>query len=394
MLSLVARDIPFVGFIIALTVSLILVVFKTVHYRRLCFIECASLALICVLYVLFKNLVKIQLLTDIIVCVLSIALLAYAIYDLFFKEGVKRAYLDKANTLIKNAQFDYYYATNEKDIIVDFSESLAELTKLKPHELYDTLGFPTLMSKLYITHINGEEITSTNALRLNSEYELTKESKKSGYFELTVMENNEEFNLLGVVEPVYYKNRFIGRNVYLSKNNKHTLNKLQDSLQFALNTLKDNRSQLYVMMSMIENVVLYYDYNTSTYVMTEVMAKSLGLSQREYNINDFINLIHPSDLQYYQEQSTIISSNEVTRVKYRLKLGMGYYKVYEDSIYLSKEGKLISIIHLVNYQSNNQEQTPNTVETQDTVKEVVPQKVDYKEKLEDTMKVLEKLLGE
>ena len=73
---------------------------------------------------------------------------------------------------------------------------------------------------------------------------------------------------------------------------------------------------------------------------------------------------------------------------------MGYYKPYEDSIYLSKEGKLISIIHLVNYQSNNQEQTPNTVESQDTVKEVVPQKVDYKEKLEDTMKVLEKLLGE
>ena len=333
---------------------------------------------------------------DIVSTVLLIGLIVYSLKDLFEKEGIKNAFLNKANNLIKNAQFDYYYASNNKDIIIDFSESFTELTRLTPAELYDTLGFQTILSKLYITHVNGEDITSSIALKLNYDYSEVEFTKQTAYFEISVTDNNESFDLLGVVEPIFYKNKFIGRNVYFSKNNKHTLNKLQQGLTDAYNVIKDDRAQLYVMMSMMKDVVLYYDYNTTTYIMTETIAKALNLNQREYSINEFVDMIHPNDIQYYQEQSSVIGSLEVTRIKYRLKLGLGYYYVYEDAMYLNRDGKLISIIHLANYTPKDETKEEESEEIVQSTKEVVKEKpqVDYKEKLEDTMKVLEKLLGE
>lgn len=396
MLFSIAQTYSLAALIIALVVILLLVIFKNVYYRRTCKIEYLGFGIICVIYVALKLLVKQPIVKDIVSTVLLIGLIVYSLKDLFEKEGIKNAFLNKANNLIKNAQFDYYYASNNKDIIIDFSESFTELTRLTPTELYDTLGFQTILSKLYITHVNGEDITSSIALKLNYDYSEVEFTKQTAYFEISVTDNNESFDLLGVVEPIFYKNKFIGRNVYFSKNNKHTLNKLQQGLTDAYNVIKDDRAQLYVMMSMMKDVVLYYDYNTTTYIMTETIAKALNLNQREYSINEFVDMIHPNDIQYYQEQSSVIGSLEVTRIKYRLKLGLGYYYVYEDAMYLNRDGKLISIIHLANYTPKDETKEEESEEIVESTKEVVKEKpqVDYKEKLEDTMKVLEKLLGE
>ena len=387
------------GLIVSLVIVLLLILFKTLFYRRACRIEYISFGIICIIYVIIKLIFKESIAKDIVTTVLLIGLIVYSVIDLFEREGIKNTFLNKANNLIKNAQFDYYYSTNEKDLIIDFSESFSELTKLLPQDIYDTLGFQTVMAKLFITHINGEEITSSLALKLNYDYSEVAFTKQSAYFEISINDNNESFDLLAVVEPILYRNKFIGRNVYFSKNNKHTLNKLQAGLTEAYNVIKEDRAQLYVMMSMIENVVLYYDYNTTTYIVTEAAAKALNINNREFSIGEYVNMIHPNDIQYYQEQSSVIGSLEVTRMKYRLKLGLGYYYVYEDAMYLNRDGKLISIIHLVkndvikNQDKNETKETEEVVE-ETTTKEVIKPKIDYKEKLEDTMKMLEKLLGE
>ena len=60
---------------------------------------------------------------------------------------------------------------------------------------------------------------------------------------------------------------------------------------------------------------------------------------------------------------------------------------------MNRDGKLISIIRLADYQDNLEVFTK--METQEETKPTIKEsKVDYKEKLEDTFKVLEKLLGE
>lgn len=393
MLNVVLKDIPFIAFIVALIITFIVVMFKTINFKRFCFMEYIALATLIIVFVSLKYILNDMFVRDIIVLAISLPILVYSIYDLFLREGIRQAYNVRTNALIKNAPFDYYYATDDQDFITDFSETFMSLTGLEAYEIYNTLGFQTLMSKLFITHINGEEINNANAVRLNYDYMSTKDVNKSQYFEITIKENEEEFDILGIVEPVYYKNKFIGKNVYLSKNNKHNLSKLQDGLTDALKVIQDDRAQLYVMMSMADHVIMYYDYNTSTYVMTEVMAKKLSLQHRELNIEEYISLIHPADIQHYQEQGTVISAQEVTRIRYRIRLNKKYYDVVEDAIYLNRDGKLISIIRLADYQDNLEVFTK--METQEETKPTIKEsKVDYKEKLEDTFKVLEKLLGE
>ncbi len=396
MLTIVATDIPFVGFLSALIMVLVLVVLKSVYFKRFCYIEYIGLVVISIFFVAFKHLFANILVRDITVFVLSLSLLGYAIFDLFEKEGRKKIFTEKANRFLKNAPFDYYYATDSTDHIVDFSHSFRDLVKLNSPDLYNTLGFQTLISEVYITKINHEEINNANILRLNCDYMSTENSNKSAYFELTIKNGNEEYELLGVVEPIFYRNKFIGRNIYISKDDKNTLVYLQKGLEESLETIKDDRAQLYMMMSMLDNVIMYYDYNTQTYIMTEVMAKALNVAQRELHIEEFVALINPLDLQHYQEQGTVISSSEVTRISFRIKLGNVYHSVFEDSIYLNRNSKLISVIRLANYQEEYKQNSQYNKEKLEALENTEPIKkvVDYKEKLEDTVKVLEKLLGE
>ena len=109
-------------------------------------------------------------------------------------------------------------------------------------------------------------------------------------------------------------------------------------------------------------------------------------------------MIKPTDLALYQEQSSIISSVEVTRIKYNLELGGKYYPVYDDLIYLQRDSKLISIIHLVEYQKAetiDEESSTSFRDFSKKVEEEVEQpKEDYNDKLGETLKLLEKVLGE
>lgn len=385
---------------IAISLLLIIIVLlKIFNYGRFCFIEYLGAALTAIIYFLLKWLLKdLVLLRDIVVLVFSTATLAYAIYDLFYYVGKLNAFNKRVNSLLKNAPFDYYFASNEKDRIFDFSNSFLDITNLEENELYGTLGLQTLLAKLNITSINEQPISETLFMRFHLDYENSSKVKSPSHFHVTLVDRGQELEFLGIIEPIFYKDKFVGRCVYLSKSNQQALKRIEEGLTSALETIKNDRSQLYAMMSMIENVVMYYDFNTSTYIVTEQMAKLLNLQQREYSIGEFINMIKPADLQTYQEHSSIISSVEVTRVKYNLYLGDRYYPVYDDLMYLNRDSKLISIIHLVEYQKAEQIDDFNEVSFTDfsKPKEEVKEepKEDFKDKLNETLKLLEKVLGE
>lgn len=385
---------------IAISLLLIIIVLlKIFNYGRFCFIEYLGAASTAIIYFLLKWLLKdLVLLRDIVVLVFSTATLAYAIYDLFYYVGKLNTFNKRVNSLLKNAPFDYYFASNEKDRIFDFSNSFLDITNLEENELYGTLGLQTLLAKLNITSINEQPISETLFMRFHLDYENSSKVKSPSHFHITLVDRGQELEFLGIIEPIFYKDKFVGRCVYLSKSNQQALRRIEEGLTSALETIKNDRSQLYAMMSMIENVVMYYDFNTSTYIVTEQMAKLLNLQQREYSIGEFINMIKPTDLQNYQEHSSIISSVEVTRVKYNLYLGDRYYPVYDDLMYLNRDSKLISIIHLVEYQKAEQIADFNEVSFTDfsKPKEEVKEepKEDFKDKLNETLKLLEKVLGE
>lgn len=382
-----------------LIVVLVLLLLKLFLYTRISFIEYLAIIATTGIYFLLKLLFKdLVLLREIVLAVCSGLVLAYSIYDLFYYVGKIKAFNKRVNSLLKNSPFDYFFATNEKDRIFDYSESFLEITDLEDNELYGTLGQQTLLSKLNITSINGQPISQTLFMRFHVDYENSSKVKTPSHFQITIEDKGQELEFLGIIEPIFYRDKFVGRCIYLSKSNEQALKKIEEGLLDALDTIKSDRSQLYAMMSMTENVVMYYDYNTSTYIVTEQMAKMLNLTQREYSIGEFINMIKPTDLASYQENSSIISSVEVTRLKYNLLLGNQYYPVYDDLMYLNRDSKLISIIHLVEYQKAENIDFDSSTSFRDFSKEDEPtpteSKEDYKDKLTETLKLLEKVLGE
>lgn len=396
MLTITLPQIPFIIWLVLGLISLFLFVFKTFIYRKLNFLSLGALVLFLIICILMNVLSKNELVNNIILAVLSAGLCGYIVFDYIDTDKLRNHFAYKATNLIKNAPFDYYYATDKKDKIIDFSESFLELSNSEPNELYHTLGLQTLLAQLNILTINGHEFSEPVALKFHYDYMNTAKTNNPAHFYMTLMEKDEEIECLGIVEPIICDKRFVGRNIYLAKSNKETLKKIQEGLNEALNAIRDDRAQLYSMMSMVENVVMYYDYNTSTYVVTESMAKMLNLVQREFSIGEFISMIHPQDLSRYQEQSTIISSIEVSRIKYRLKLGDKYYPICDDVMYLNRDSNLISIIHLEEYNSSTEVPESNILkETQEIVEPKANiEDTNYQEKIMETLKMLEKVLGD
>jgi hypothetical protein len=382
-----------------LTIVLVLILLKLFVYSRVCYIEYLAIIVSAGIYFLVKWLFKDAVLVrEILLSAFALIIAGYSIYDLYYFVGKINAFNKRVNSLLKNAPFDYYFASNEKDRIFDYSNSFLDITDLEDNELYGTLGLQTLLAKLNIVSINNQPISETLFMRFHLDYENSGKVKSPSHFQITIIEKDQEQEYLGIIEPIFYKDKFVGRCVYLSKSNQQALKKIEEGLLSALETIKNDRSQLYAMMSMVENVVMYYDYNTSTYVVTEQMAKMLNLTQREYSIGEFINMIKSTDLPKYQEISNIISSVEVTRIKYNLYLGDKYYPVYDDLMYLNRDSKLISIIHLADYQQVENITEESSQSFRDYSKEVLEEqpepKEDFKDKLTETLKLLEKVLGE
>lgn len=381
--------IPLIINIVLSCLLIFLVIFKKTNYGKFCTIEFLSIVLVGILYVVFKTwLASSYLIWETVINGGLFVLTIYSIYDLYECQGAKQTILERCNQMVANAPFDAYYISDANDMIQEYSDSFKKLVKLEDEDIYNTNGCKTILNRLHITHINDVEMSNNLSVRFNVDYNATYEMKNTYYAKLTYVDGDETIDLSMIVEPIFYRNKFLGRNVYLAKSNSKVLIKLQESLTNAIQTIDNDRSQVYAMMSLVEGVLMYYDYNTKTYVVTEQVANYFGLSQREFTLNEYVNLVHPDDFRHFEEQTSVISSIDVTTIKYRLKLGSKYYLIEENAMYLNRDANLISLVTLA---KSDDEASPVAQVTE----EIKPQKeIDYKETLAKTAEILEKLLDE
>lgn len=381
--------IPLIINIVLSCLLIFLVIFKKTNYGKFCTIEFLSIVLVGILYVVFKTwLASSYLIWETVINGGLFVLTIYSIYDLYECQGAKQTILERCNQMVANAPFDAYYISDANDMIQEYSDSFKKLVKLEDEDIYNTNGCKTILNRLHITHINDVEMSNNLSVRFNVDYNATYEMKNTYYAKLTYVDGDETIDLSMIVEPIFYRNKFLGRNVYLAKSNSKVLIKLQESLTNAIQTIDNDRSQVYAMMSLVEGVLMYYDYNTKTYVVTEQVANYFGLSQREFTLNEYVNLVHPDDFRHFEEQTSVISSIDVTTIKYRLKLGSKYYLIEEKAMYLNRDANLISLVTLA---KSDDEASPAAQVTE----EIKPQKeIDYKETLAKTAEILEKLLDE
>ncbi len=328
----------------ALITLLVLTIISVISYRKVLLWSLISIPILEILGILFGQTHLVLTITFDVLLTLTIGL---CVFEFLRNVRINEVINDKANQFLGNVTYDYYFSTNHKDHITKASDSYMELVSLDMTELKKSKGFPTMLSELKIMTINNREVTEEIALKFLFDYEQNMNSHSLYQFDLQVLIDENPVLLKGIVEPVYYKNKFVARNVYLINDQAATFNDLKSTIKKMVSDLEMDQRQMYALMSLTKNAIMYFDYKTMTYVATEALNTYLEVTKKEFSIEEFFNMIHPEDVASYEEQGSMINSMMPNRAKLRLYINKKYYDVVDDAIYLSKDSRLVSIISLV-----------------------------------------------
>lgn len=340
--------------VIAAVIVAILSLITFIVFKKIAFAEISILIAGIVSVLLMPNN---HLAIQIIYAVLFWLLAGYSIYDFIITYQVYTAYDRELNNYLKNNEFDFFVQTNQKDLIIGYSNKLPKITKMSGKDIKGVYCWKLLLDYLKITKIDGKDINLATVSDFLAQFK-SANSKHVVYsfkFEMPKVDdlvNDEEepeyMNYIGIIQPVYYKKKLIGRNIYFYQDRMQVLDDLRQALKQATADLETSYNFTYMMMSLTDYVGLYFDYNTRTYVATEAFMKFSRTHQREYTFNQFLDMMHPNDVDAYIEQAATINSIYVTKLKYRLLINDDYYYVMEDSININKDADLVSVIRVLN----------------------------------------------
>lgn len=285
----------------------------------------------------------------------------YAIYTFIVSYRIYSSYDKEMNEFLKNNEFDFFVQTNARNKITNFSNKLLKITKLPRYEIKGVNCWKLLFEYLKVEKINGKDINvsviqdfidkfkSANSRHVIYQFEF--EMPKLEHLTKEDDDESKDLNTVkytGLIQPVFYQKKLIGRNIYFYQDRIQVLTDLRMALKQATLDLNTSYNFMYVMMSLMDYVGLYFDYNTRTYVATEAFMKYTRTHQREYTFNQFLDMMHPDDVDAYVEQAATINSLSVTKIKYRLLINDEYYYVMEDSININKDADLASVIRILN----------------------------------------------
>ena len=260
---------------------------KIIFCKKIPFISFPLLLVLVALSIVFDNKV-----IYIILDVFYVVDIVVAIYEYInnYNETLKR---DKqANNILSNTCYDYYFSTDHKDNIVDASESYLDLIGLDLKDIIKSKGLSTMLSELKVKMINGEVKEQAKELMFLANYNKACEENQLYQFDLLVEIEGEDVFLKGINQPLYHKNKFIGRNVYLIHDKVATFEALREQLRRAVYEIELTQKQSYALMSLTKNVIMYLDYKTTTYVATEALNTYLGVNQKEFTIDEIDKLVN------------------------------------------------------------------------------------------------------
>lgn len=327
-------------------IVVILAILKYVIINKKPIIDAAALVVLFIVSAILIS-TSTKLFVKLLITVLFILLAAYAVYDYIVSTKIHILRKSKVQDYLKNSEFEYYLQLNKRNKVIDFSANILTLTNRSKEGLVH-LKFPEfLFDCLNIESVNGEKYTLNSLPEFRSQVNSATSKLKNYEFSFSARNDvNEIINYQGIIQPIYFGETFIGKNIYISVNRMEILEKTRNSLAECATNLIDARNQLYVLMSLTSGVVMYFDFQTKNYIATESFQKFTDTAQEEYDFDDFLRMLHPEDVQFYIDQTSTINSLTSTRLKFRMIIGNKYYSMIEDSIYLAKEDKLVSIIRV------------------------------------------------
>lgn len=345
---------PFFYGVLATVITILLGVISFTLFKKIPLLETLLLVLVIASLFFIPS-------THIVVKILYAAILwlicGYSIYDFIKTYHIYSSYEKELNNYLKNNEFDFFVQTDKKDRILGYSNKLLKITKMSGKDIKGIYCWKLLLDYLKVSKINDKNVELNvvsdflaqfkEANSKHVTYQFTFEMPKLD--DLTTDEAEVEYtNYLGIIQPVYYRQKLIGRNIYFYQDRMQVLNDLRSALKQASIDLETSYNFTYIMMSLTDYVGLYFDYNTRTYIATEGFMKFNRNHQREYTFNQFLDMMHPNDVDSYIEQAATINSIYVTKLKYRMLINDDYYYVMEDSININKDADLVSVIRVLN----------------------------------------------
>lgn len=366
-------------FILVLTIFLI----KKVNFFQI--LSCAFAIISIIIYLITdKGFLKIALM------VLAIISLIYALYITIIIFKVYEIRKIKVQDFLKNSEFEYFIQVNQKNQIIDYSNNILTLTN-REKKYISQVKFPeVLFDCLNILSVNDEKysINTLSSFKIQFNDAISKVKNYTFNFRLQD-DNNEILFYEGIIQPIYFGNNLIAKNVYISLNRNIVLEKTRNSLIEAATDISDLRKQLYVLMSLTNGVVMYYDFLNKSYIPTEAFRKYTKIDQEEYDFEEFIKMMHPEDVKYYFDQTATINSMSSTRLKFRMQFSGRYYNMVEDSINLEKDNKLVSVVRILQDTKFKDDIILSSKETTEILDDLNDQRID--QILDNTLGILENI---
>lgn len=349
---------PILYLVVAFVIVSLLWIVKLFVFKKFAIFEFLGLiGSSCLLFFIPTN----HIAVTIIVAILYVIFAGYCIYTFIQTYQIYTTYDKAINNFLKNNEFDFFVQTDNHDKIINFSNKLLNITKLTKKDLKGVHCWKLLMDYLKISKINKKELSLNITADFLKQYKDANSKHVIYQFEFEMPKIDElvkdsddkskdlsTIRYTGLIQPVYYNKKLIGRNIYFYQDRMQVLHDLRDALKNATVDLQTSYNFNYIMMSLMDYVGLYFDYNTRTYVATEAFMKFSNSHQKEYTFNQFMDLMHPDDVESYIEQASTINSVSVTKIKYRLLINDDYYYVMEDSININKDQDLLSVIRIIN----------------------------------------------
>lgn len=337
---------------VALTTIIVFEVIKILLYKTYTLSDVALqiiLTVLAILYTVFvgkNDKLVLEIIFAILLCLANTISLTVTLFYFVEQTRVYLAYNRKLNKFLKDTEYDFYIQVNKRNKIRDYGVSLLKTIGLTKKDVMKKDVWHLLFDSLEILTINKLDATTSNFNDFVESYESATSKFKTYTFEMGIVLKENKVTYKGIIEPIYLGNYLIGRNIYFYIDRIKNIQLLKDELTNAIHDIERLRNQCFAMMSLSDGVLLYFDYETKYYVATESFCRFTNTHQREYTFEEIINYIHPDDLESYIEQSETINSASLTRLKFRLLINDVYYNVMEDSIYLSGETDLVSIVRI------------------------------------------------
>lgn len=338
----------------------------------------------CIIYLTKNNFLSILIMIIAVICTI------YTIYItiIIFKTNEIRK--NKVQDFLKNSEFEYYIQVNQKNQIIDYSNNILALTN-REKKYISQVKFPeVLFDCLNVLSVNGEKYSLNTSSTFKISFNEATSKIKNYTFNFEILDEKNQILLYeGIVQPVYFGNKLIAKNIYISLNRNTVLEKARNSLIEATTDINDLRKQLYVLMSLTNGVVMYYDFLNKTYIPTEAFRKFTNTEQEEYDFIDFTKMMHPEDVKYYYDQTATINMSSSTRLKFRMQFSGRYFNMVEDSIYLEKDNKLVSVVRILQDTKFKEDIVLSSKETIEILDDLNDQRID--QILDNTLGILDKI---